>query len=176
MKSITSIFSVEGLGATVRRVRKYQSITQMELARIAGVSRSFIIELEDGHQRAELGKVLVVLDALEISLAALTPESDPAMRKFVSPNRSGHGFTSRADALKDVESSLSGHRIQHNISLQQRAREQRARAMSDITRGWSEGRGIPDRETQRIVLAYIDGLLSLDEAMSKVKKLSESVR
>lgn len=170
MKSISSIGSVEGLGATVRRVRKRQGITQMELARMAGVSRSFIIELEDGHQRAELGKVLIVLNALEISLATLTP--DPETTRFLSPNHSRHGLASRVDAPKDAEGPISRLRIQYNLSLQHRAREQRARTMADITMGWSEGRGIPDQETQRIVHAYIEGLLSLDEAMSKVQKLS----
>ena len=174
MKSIVAIDSVEGLGATVRRVRKRQDITQMELAHMAGVSRSFIIELEDGHPRAELGKVLIVLNALEISLAALTP--NPATTRFVNPNRSAHGPTSRADALKDAEDTLSRHRIQYSISLQHRAREQRAHTMADITRSWSEGRSIPDQETQHIVRAYIEGLLSLDEALSKVQRLSVTGR
>ncbi|MBG0741063.1 helix-turn-helix transcriptional regulator [Paeniglutamicibacter antarcticus] len=174
MKSIASIDSVEGLGATVRRVRKRQDITQMELARMAGVSRSFIIELEDGHPRAELGKVLIVLNALEISLAALTPE--PATKRRVNPNCSVHVLKSTSDAPKDAEDTLSRYRIQYSISLQRRAREQRARTMADITRGWSEGRSLPDQETQQIVIAYIEGVLSLDEAMSKVQRLSVTRR
>ena len=59
--------AVAALGAAVRSARKRHGLTQARLAATAKVSRLFVIELEAGHPRAELGKVLSVLDALGIS-------------------------------------------------------------------------------------------------------------
>lgn len=56
------------LGAFVRAVRKRRKITQAEFADLAGVGRRFLIELEQGKPRLELGKVLTVLNAAGIDL------------------------------------------------------------------------------------------------------------
>lgn len=70
------------LGAVVRETRAELGLTQADLARRAGVGRRFIVDLEAGHDRAELGKVLSVLSALGIHALALpappTPEPLPA--------------------------------------------------------------------------------------------------
>jgi HTH-type transcriptional regulator/antitoxin HipB len=58
------------LGAVIRDRRKQLKLDQASLAKQIGVSRQWLIELEHGHQRAELGLVLRVLGALGINLDA----------------------------------------------------------------------------------------------------------
>jgi HTH-type transcriptional regulator / antitoxin HipB len=58
------------LGAVIRERRKQLKRNQASLANEIGVSRQWLIELEHGHPRAELGLVLRVLDALGINLDA----------------------------------------------------------------------------------------------------------
>lgn len=52
------------LGAAVREWRLRSGLTQAELAERAGVSRAWLIRLEDGHPRAELFRVLAIVRAL----------------------------------------------------------------------------------------------------------------
>jgi HTH-type transcriptional regulator/antitoxin HipB len=58
------------LGAVVRDRRKQMKLNQADFAKQIGVSRQWVIELEHGHARAELGLVLRALDALSIRLDA----------------------------------------------------------------------------------------------------------
>ena len=61
------------LGALVRRIRKAQGLRQDELAGAARVGVRFIVDLEAGKSTAQIGKVLVVLDALGCSLNVAQP-------------------------------------------------------------------------------------------------------
>ena len=56
------------LGAVIRDRRKQLKLYQATLAKRIGVSRPWVIEIEHGHARAELGLVLRTLDALNIRL------------------------------------------------------------------------------------------------------------
>jgi HTH-type transcriptional regulator/antitoxin HipB len=58
------------LGVVIRDRRKQLKLNQAGLAKKIGVSRQWLIDLEHGHPRAELGLVLRVLDALGINLDA----------------------------------------------------------------------------------------------------------
>lgn len=58
------------LGATIRDRRKQLKLDQAAFAKRIGVSRQWVIEVERGHARAELGLVLRALDALSIRLDA----------------------------------------------------------------------------------------------------------
>ncbi|BBB97653.1 MULTISPECIES: helix-turn-helix domain-containing protein [Bradyrhizobium] len=58
------------LGAIIRGTRKRLKLDQSSLAKRIGVSRQWVIEVERGHARAELGLVLRALDALGIRLDA----------------------------------------------------------------------------------------------------------
>lgn len=76
-------------GALIRHQRHSQGWTQQALAHAAGVSRKFLIDLESGHERAELGKTMAVLAALSLSLTTATPlphgsEHDPARRDYAA--------------------------------------------------------------------------------------------
>lgn len=62
------------LGAVIRERRKELKLGQAELARRIGTSRQWIVGIEQGHARAELGLVLRALDALDIRLdSGVTP-------------------------------------------------------------------------------------------------------
>ncbi|MGA2993089.1 helix-turn-helix domain-containing protein [Bradyrhizobium sp.] len=64
------IRSPADLGAIIRDKRKRLKIDQSTLAKRIGVSRQWVIEVEHGHPRAELGLVLRALDALDIRFDA----------------------------------------------------------------------------------------------------------
>lgn len=68
------IETTEDLGHLVRTTRKQQGLTQAALAGASGVGPRFIVELEKGKPRCEVGKVLLVLQMLGISLSADPPE------------------------------------------------------------------------------------------------------
>lgn len=56
------------LGATIRDRRAQLGLDQATLAKRIGVSRQWVIAIEQGRSRAELGLVLRALDALGIRL------------------------------------------------------------------------------------------------------------
>jgi HTH-type transcriptional regulator / antitoxin HipB len=58
------------LGAAIRDRRKQLGLGQAELAARIDVSRQWIVGIERGHARAELGLVLRALDELGIRLDA----------------------------------------------------------------------------------------------------------
>jgi HTH-type transcriptional regulator / antitoxin HipB len=62
------------LGAVIRDRRKQLKLDQAAFARRIGVSRQWVIQIEHGHSRAELGLVLRALDALDIQLDATARE------------------------------------------------------------------------------------------------------
>lgn len=57
------------LGAAVRQARQDKGLTQADVAARAGVSRPWLSHLENGKRSVELGKVLAVLDALDLCMA-----------------------------------------------------------------------------------------------------------
>ncbi len=64
------------LGAALRDRRRHLGWNQEELARKIGVRRQWIIAVEKGKPRAELGLVLRALDALDLRLS-IAPRSSP---------------------------------------------------------------------------------------------------
>lgn len=73
------VSTAKELGAYVRGERRAQGLTQVELASRAGVSRDWLIRLEAGERRLEVGLVLDVLNSLErplrtTELAARQPD------------------------------------------------------------------------------------------------------
>ena len=63
-----ALTSCHDLGKWIQYYRKKQSLTQEELALLANVGRRFVIELEQGKETAQLGKVLQVLHALGVGI------------------------------------------------------------------------------------------------------------
>ncbi|MCR6712835.1 MAG: helix-turn-helix domain-containing protein [Demequina sp.] len=61
--------SMTRIGQSVRLLRTRRGLTQEELASAAGVSRTWLNQLENGAKdNAELGALLAVLNALDASL------------------------------------------------------------------------------------------------------------
>lgn len=59
------------IGAVIREARQATGMTQAALAERAGVSRAFVIDVEKGaRRRAELGRILSLFRALDLSLVA----------------------------------------------------------------------------------------------------------
>ena len=56
--------SPQAAGLHVRERRQELHLSQKQLADLAGVSRKFLVSLEAGHPRAELGKTMQVLKAV----------------------------------------------------------------------------------------------------------------
>ena len=57
------------LGLVIRDRRRKLKLSQTELARQVGVGRQWVVAIEHGKSRAELGLVLRTLSALGLSLA-----------------------------------------------------------------------------------------------------------
>jgi y4mF family transcriptional regulator len=64
------------LGAVIRDRRKQLKLDQAGFAKQIGVSRQWVIEIERGHARAELGLVLRAADALNLRLDASIEETN----------------------------------------------------------------------------------------------------
>jgi HTH-type transcriptional regulator / antitoxin HipB len=78
MKAITP----EQLGTALRQRRRELGVTQKELAMTCGTGLRFIVDLERGKATCQLGKALLVVQALGLSLQIMTsrdawPESNP---------------------------------------------------------------------------------------------------
>ena len=66
--------SVKELGALVSKVRKAQGISQLELSQAADVGRRFVVELEDGKETIQAGKMLKVMSVLGIMAQFTEPQ------------------------------------------------------------------------------------------------------
>jgi len=65
------------LGALIRQRRRELGLNQQALAERVGVSRQWIVEVEQGKPRAELALVLRALDVLGLRLTAQHDKSGP---------------------------------------------------------------------------------------------------
>jgi HTH-type transcriptional regulator/antitoxin HipB len=75
------IKTTSDIGALVRDRRAEARWSQEELAKRAGVSRLWIVQLEKGKPTAQVGLVLRVLKELGIALDAAPPSRDTSSRK-----------------------------------------------------------------------------------------------
>ena len=66
--------SVKELGALVAKVRKSQGVSQLELSQAADVGRRFVVELEDGKETIQAGKMLKVMSVLGIRAQFAEPQ------------------------------------------------------------------------------------------------------
>jgi y4mF family transcriptional regulator len=69
-----AVRSVDELGAVVRRLRRAQGLTQIELGELALVGARFVGELERGKASVQFDKVLLVLTALGVDVLVEYPE------------------------------------------------------------------------------------------------------
>ncbi len=68
----------QDIGALIRDRRKRQQLDQAGLANMIGVNRRWVMEVEAGKPRAEVGLVLKALQALGVTLAIENGESSTA--------------------------------------------------------------------------------------------------
>ena len=80
---MTRIRSAQDIGDAIRTRRLELGWTQSDLATSAGVSRLWVNEVEAGKPRAELGKFLVVLEALHLDLHTVGVGEVAAVRSGV---------------------------------------------------------------------------------------------
>ena len=70
----TTMKTMQEIGAYVARTRREQGITQLELSQAADVGRRFVVELENGKETLQAGKLLKVLGLLGIELTLAAPK------------------------------------------------------------------------------------------------------
>ena len=63
-----TVLSTQDIGYYVATTRKQQALTQHALAAMSGVGVRFIVDLEKGKATCEIGKVLLILQALGIQM------------------------------------------------------------------------------------------------------------
>jgi len=68
------------LGALIRQRRTRLGLDQSSLAKQAGTSRKWLIEVENGKSRAEIGLILRTLKTLGIALRETAAENLPKKR------------------------------------------------------------------------------------------------
>ena len=66
--------TMKEVGAFVAETRRQQGITQLELSLAADVGRRFVVELEDGKETLQAGKLLKVMSVLGIELKLVAPK------------------------------------------------------------------------------------------------------
>jgi HTH-type transcriptional regulator/antitoxin HipB len=89
------------LGALIRDRRTKLGLDQKSLAKKVGVSRQWIVEVEKGKPRAEVGLLLRTIDALGILLDA--DKGGPGKPKDTSASH-------RVDAYVDIDSIVESAR------------------------------------------------------------------
>jgi HTH-type transcriptional regulator/antitoxin HipB len=72
-------------GLVIREKRRQRELSQAELARKVGVSRQWIVGVERGKSRSELGLVLQTLNVLDISLSVDVERPRPASDATIEP-------------------------------------------------------------------------------------------
>ena len=75
----TVLRTSEQLGAAIRLKRKEKGLTQSRLAELLGAERKWVINLERGNSKAEIGLVLRALEALNLR-TFLIDEGSPKTR------------------------------------------------------------------------------------------------
>jgi HTH-type transcriptional regulator/antitoxin HipB len=88
----TALRNAEQLGMTIRLKRKEKGLSQNRLAELLGVERKWVLRLEAGNPKAELGLVLKTLNVLGLR-ASLSDEDPPLSRE------DRHASTSRLDEV-----------------------------------------------------------------------------
>ena len=67
-------------GSLIRSRRKALNMRQDELALATGVGRRFLVELEAGKPSCQLGRSLLVADALGLRVTDLLPSRSPSLQ------------------------------------------------------------------------------------------------
>ena len=66
------------IAQTIKYFRKRSGLSQLELAKIAGVGKTVVFDIEKGKESVQLNSLLKVLAVLNIKLSLETPFPQPA--------------------------------------------------------------------------------------------------
>ena len=69
-KKSVAIRDVKDMGSLVRKVRKAQHVTQVELSQLTNLGSRFVVDFEAGKPTLQIGKALEVMKTLGIRLYA----------------------------------------------------------------------------------------------------------
>jgi|HubBroStandDraft_1064217.scaffolds.fasta_scaffold285804_2 HTH-type transcriptional regulator/antitoxin HipB len=108
------------LGALIRERRTKLGLDQISLARLSGTSRKWLIEVENGKPRAEIGLVFRTLKALGIVLreSAVAADGPSKSAKFAAGGINIGAINTGAINIDRVIDSLKGRPIRKQpISL-----------------------------------------------------------
>ncbi|MBV8528637.1 MAG: helix-turn-helix transcriptional regulator [Candidatus Dormibacteraeota bacterium] len=63
------IYTAGSLGAAIRHYREQQGLSQAELARLAGIHRSYLSALENGRETEQVKRLLRILKELGVRMS-----------------------------------------------------------------------------------------------------------
>ena len=63
------VYAAASLGAAIRHYRTQDGLTQAELAERSGLNRTYLSDLERGHETEQLKRVLLVLKQLGVRMS-----------------------------------------------------------------------------------------------------------
>lgn len=101
-----TITDASDVGAAIRAARRARGMTQAELAAHAGVGRQWLVALERGHPRAELGKVLTVLQTLELTTATARHRTT-APQVTLGTSQAERTWLTAGDAAEAIRAELT---------------------------------------------------------------------
>ena len=78
----TPVRSRRELGQLLRVMRKQRHLTQAELATLVGVSRRWVVQVENAKTSADLGTLLRALGVLEAELCVRPRRESPAAKEI----------------------------------------------------------------------------------------------
>lgn len=99
------------LGVRVRQQREQNDLTQSQLAKLVGVSSSFIGHIERGEKKASVETVVSLCNAMEISPSVLLQDSlsDAVMRSQLSIDEENQGLMEGLIKLVREHSKKTGY-------------------------------------------------------------------
>ena len=164
----STIDDADALARIVRATRTRRRLTQAQLAEAAGVSRLFVIEIEKGHPRAEIGKVLTLLGALGLSTQVITPRTrslDEAEVDALLTSLLDHG-------LERVADEHARDRLRHLGSATSLTRPQVARRLRDMMEILGLDATALAEEAERLRVADHDDLFDQPDTRDRITPAS----
>lgn len=164
----STIDDADALARIVRATRTRRRLTQAQLAEAAGVSRLFVIEIEKGHPRAEIGKVLTLLDALGLITQVITPRTrslDEAEVDALLTSLLDHG-------LERVADEHARDRLRHLGSATSLTRPQVAHRLRDMMEILDLDAAALAKEAERLRVADHDDLFDQPSAHDRITPAS----
>jgi y4mF family transcriptional regulator len=65
--------TITRLSQTIRFLRKQSGLTQLQLAQLAGVSKTVVFDVEKGKETVQLDSILKILAILNVKITLETP-------------------------------------------------------------------------------------------------------